>query len=89
MVCWVVAAKCGLRIHGMKQELLLQETDRQTNCMSLDYKRSLERIYLQPSVEFIERYKSNWKIMHIFFKNPADGPHPKFFVTNQNDEDTL
>jgi len=58
--------------------------------MPLDYRRSLEnlRIYLQPSVEFIERYKSSWKIRHIFFQTPTDGPHPKFFVTNQNDEDT-
>jgi len=35
---------------------------------------------LQENTESIDRYKSKWKAMHIFFKLPAEGPNPQLLL---------
>ena len=81
LVYWVTAAKGGLWINGIEQELALQVTDR---LHAFVCNRSLEnqRIYWQPNSEFIESYKSNCKPMHIILKTRWRH-HPKFLLSTK------
>ena len=81
IVYWVTAAKGGLWINGIEQELALQVTDR-LHAFVCNRRLENQRIYWQPNSEFIESYKSNCKPMHIILKTRWRH-HPKFLLSTK------